>query len=266
MRRLITAIGLLVFACYLIFFSPASVFFAAALLMSLLCFREFSSLISSHQFPAPGWLAVLGGLTVLFGPELIHSQPLGTLVILSLLVISTFVAALRLQDLRSILPYTSCVLLSVLYTFAPWRFAVELRRQSVHLLFFALALNWIGDSAAYYVGRKFGRHRLAPVVSPNKSWEGSVAAVAASVGFGLLYLGHFVPNLAVWQICLMAIVANIAGQLGDLAESALKRGAGVKDSGNLLPGHGGMLDRVDSSLFALPTVLALYSLLKYFNL
>jgi phosphatidate cytidylyltransferase len=128
-------------------------------------------------------------------------------------------------------------------------------------LFFALAMNWIGDSAAYYVGRKLGRHRLAPIVSPKKSWEGAIASVLASLLFGLLYLPHLLPELRIWQIVLMAVLGNIAGQIGDLSESAMKRGAGLKDSGTLLPGHGGMLDRVDSSLFSLPVVSAIYTYL-----
>ncbi|MBV9441330.1 MAG: phosphatidate cytidylyltransferase, partial [Acidobacteriaceae bacterium] len=110
---------------------------------------------------------------------------------------------------------------------------------------------------------RFGKHRLAPVVSPKKSWEGAAASVAASVLFGFLYLKTLVPVIAFWHIAVLAILGNVAGQFGDLTESAFKRGANVKDSGNLLPGHGGMLDRVDSSLFALPTVYAAHSLLKF---
>lgn len=262
MNRLITAIGLLTVAFYLIFFAPTWLFALAALGMSLLCFREFSSLIAAHGFVTPGALAVLGGVVVLFGPELIPRQPLGPLVSLVLLAMAAFVRALRLSDLRAILPYVASVILAVLYAFAPWRFSMDLRRESVHLLFFALSLSWVGDSAAYYAGRAFGKHRLAPVVSPKKSWEGAIASVAVSVAFGVLYLGHFLPQLSWWHVVVMAVIGNIAGQFGDLAESAVKRGAGVKDSGNLLPGHGGMLDRVDSSLFALPSVLAVYFLFK----
>jgi phosphatidate cytidylyltransferase len=130
------------------------------------------------------------------------------------------------------------------------------------MLFFALALNWAGDTVAYYVGRQFGRHKLAPLVSPKKSWEGAIASVAGSILFGVLYLGHFMPSLRWWQIIGMAVVGNVAGQFGDLAESAMKRGAGVKDSGSILPGHGGLLDRVDSTLFALPVIYVLYALIE----
>ena len=120
-----------------------------------------------------------------------------------------------------------------------------------------------GAHPAYYAGRRFGRHRLAPAASPNKSWEGSIASVLASVGYAALYFLWAYPNCGIPYVTVLGIAAvgNIAGQMGDLAESALKRGAGVKDSGNLLPGHGGWLDRVDSSLFAMPTV---YFLVAWF--
>jgi phosphatidate cytidylyltransferase len=251
MKRLVTALGLIVVAAYLIGWAPIQLFFAAALLMSLLCYWEYSGLVAKHEIPRPGIFGFLAGLVILFFPQF-------TLPGVSILVICAFVTSLRHENLRAVLPQVACAFLGAFYSFAPWRFAIDLRSISVHLLFFALALNWVGDSAAYYVGRKFGRHKLAPVVSPGKSWEGAIAAVFGAVLFGVFYLGRFVPQIAWWHVTLIACVANIAGQLGDLAESAMKRGAGVKDSGNLLPGHGGMLDRVDSSLFALPVVYILY--------
>jgi phosphatidate cytidylyltransferase len=261
MNRLITAIGLLAVAFYLIFFAPEPVFFIAALAMGLLCYREYALLVVAHRIPHPGWVGIAGGLFILLWPEL--TNPRMTPVLgLVLLVLIAFVVALRFSALSEILPYVSCAILGASYTFAPWRFAIDLRKHSVHLLFFALALNWIGDTAAYYVGRAWGKRRLAPIVSPNKSWEGAAASVVASIIFGLLYLGHFLPSLPWWQILLLASIGNVAGQFGDLAESAVKRGAGVKDSGYLLPGHGGILDRVDSSLFALPVVLAIYTIIQ----
>jgi phosphatidate cytidylyltransferase len=150
-------------------------------------------------------------------------------------------------------------MLGVAYVFGCWRFAIELHVISPFWLLFAVSLNWVGDTAAYLVGRRFGRHRLAPAASPNKSWEGSVASVLASVGYAALYFRWVYPHCGVPYLAVLGIaaVANMAGQMGDLAESALKRGAGLKDSGTLLPGHGGWLDRVDSTLFALPTVYLL---------
>ena len=127
---------------------------------------------------------------------------------------------------------------------------------------FGLMVNWVGDTGAFYVGRKFGRHKLAPSISPGKSWEGAAASVVTGVAFGMIYLPLTIRGTSLLAAGLLALAANAAGQVGDLAESALKRGAGVKDSGNLLPGHGGLLDRVDSTMFALPVLYSLLTVLR----
>jgi len=257
MKRLVTAILLIAAAIYLIFLAPQPVFIAAAMCMGLLCYYEFSGLVAKYGIQKPGVVGVLVGLLILLRPQY-------TLLGVALLVVAALSFSLRQDDLGQILPQVACAFFGAFYTFAPWRFAADLRRESIHLLFFALALNWVGDTAAYYVGGRFGRHKLAPVVSPKKTWEGAIASIAFSVIFGILYLGNVsrlgsVTHKFSWLlIALMASLGNIAGQLGDLAESAIKRGAAVKDSGRMLPGHGGMLDRVDSSLFALPVVYGIY--------
>jgi phosphatidate cytidylyltransferase len=253
MKRVITALGLIAIAAYLIGWAPTPLFIAGALSFGVLCYWEYGGLVVENAIPRPGIAGWLTGLVIVFFPEF-------TLPGVSILLLCSFVVALRRDNLREVLPQVAAAFMGAFYAFAPWRFAIDLRAISPHLLFFALALNWVGDSAAYYVGRRFGKHKLAPVVSPGKSWEGASASALGAVAFGVLYLGHFVPQIPWWQVALIAALASAAGQLGDLAESALKRGAGVKDSGNLLPGHGGILDRVDSSLFALPVVYVLYSL------
>ena len=118
------------------------------------------------------------------------------------------------------------------------------------LLLLTLVVVWAGDTAAYFVGRALGRHKLAPAISPAKTWEGAVANVLASAGAALAFLpwleiswGHLVG---------LGLVVSVAGQAGDLLESAFKRSAAVKDSGNLLPGHGGVLDRIDALILAGP--------------
>jgi phosphatidate cytidylyltransferase len=264
MKRLLTGIGLIALAFYLVFFSPQLIFIAAAVVMSLLCYREYSTLVVAHNIPSPGWVGIVNGLLILFLPQMAIGQA-GLLGAFSLAAILAPVVALSFSDLNTILPYVSCVFLGAFYTFAPWRIAINLREESTHLLFFALALNWIGDSVAYYVGRAFGKHSLAPVVSPKKSWEGAIASVGGSVVFGLLYLGHFLPQFPWWQVIIMAVAGNVMGQFGDLAESAIKRGAGLKDSGTLLPGHGGILDRVDSNLFTLPVVFTIEHLIQFLH-
>lgn len=131
----------------------------------------------------------------------------------------------------------------------------RLQQLDPWLLFLGLAIVFLGDTAAFYVGSKLGRHKMTPVVSPNKSWEGAAAslltAVAAAAVWGWLRLGE-----VSWELLVLAAVTGVAAQFGDLAESLLKRGSGIKDSGNLLPGHGGVLDRADALLFAAPVLLA----------
>lgn len=262
MSRLLTAIGLLALAFYLIFLAPQGVFLAAALCMGLLCYWEFGKLVIAHSIPGPGIYGLIAGLSLLFWPRIAGLSGISLLTGLTVLMVIAFVASLRYSNLRDVLPAVACALLGAFYAFAPWRFAIDLRHESVHLLFFALALNWAGDTCAYYVGRRFGRHKFAPEVSPKKSLEGAAASVAGAVIFGLLYLRHFLPLLPAWKVACFAILGNVAGQFGDLAESAMKRGAGIKDSSQILPGHGGILDRVDSSLFALPIIYILYLITK----
>ena len=119
-------------------------------------------------------------------------------------------------------------------------------------VFFILFVTWASDTFAFFVGRKFGRHKLAPNISPGKTWEGAAGGVGAAVIMSILFFAptHFRLPLASWQIIPLAVLVSIFGQLGDLVESLLKRNMGVKDSGSLMPGHGGVLDRIDSLVFA----------------
>jgi phosphatidate cytidylyltransferase len=186
----------------------------------------------------------------------------GGTIFLTVLALAGLSLATRSADLAETLPRASFLLFGVVYIFGSWKFAILLRDVSPYWLLFALAVNWVGDISAYYVGKNIGMHKLARRVSPGKSWEGSAASIATSIGFGVLYLHWFAPTIPIPWAAAIAAVGNVAGQLGDLAESALKRGAGLKDSGTLLPGHGGLLDRVDSTLFTLPAVYLLLRLVK----
>lgn len=125
------------------------------------------------------------------------------------------------------------------------------------LLLFTLVLVWVGDTLAYFVGRFAGRLRMAPHLSPKKTWEGAAANLLGSVMVAVVAQRWMM--IPVRHLVFMAILANIAGQLGDLIESAYKRSAGVKDSGTLLPGHGGMLDRIDALILAAPVVWYYFS-------
>lgn len=132
-----------------------------------------------------------------------------------------------------------------------------LRAQSARSVLYLFLVVWACDSGAYYFGRRFGRRSLAPVVSPKKTWEGAIAGLACATLFGAAGgTWWFVPELGPLRGALAGALASTAGQLGDLVESLWKRGAGVKDSGVFLPGHGGFYDRIDSLLFAGPVVAA----------
>ena len=121
-------------------------------------------------------------------------------------------------------------------------------------LLFTLLVVFACDTGAFAVGRLVGRHRMAPRLSPNKTWEGAAGGLAASIGAAMLMGVVFDLSVPLWQQALIGAVASVAAQAGDLTESVLKRAANVKDSGSIMPGHGGILDRMDSILFALPAV------------
>lgn len=126
--------------------------------------------------------------------------------------------------------------------------------SGVYWIFFILVLAFSGDIAAYYVGSRMGKTKLLPKVSPGKTVEGTIGLVVGSIAGALLFRQLFFPLLPVPHAVIMALVGSIAGQLGDLCESVLKRTAGVKDSGAMLPGHGGILDRLDCLMFITPFV------------
>jgi len=149
----------------------------------------------------------------------------------------------------------------------------------VALLLFLFLCVWSGDIAALYIGKRFGRHKFAPRLSPNKTWEGAIASVLASCifGMGLILLGDWFTQQNSpftklhtsepwWVFLMLAVVLNAAAQFGDLLESALKRGAGVKDSGTILPGHGGVLDRIDALLLAAPVLWFIVAVRDYLSL
>ena len=127
-----------------------------------------------------------------------------------------------------------------------------LDRIGPKLLLFTLLLVWVGDTLAYFVGRSFGRMPMAPQLSPKKTWEGAAANLLGSAIVGVVLFSWL--DIDAFQAVFMACLANVAGQAGDLLKSAYKRGAGVKDSGTLLPGHGGILDRIDALILAAPVV------------
>ncbi len=188
-------------------------------------------------------------------------------------------AAMRRTDLSGGYSASAASVFAFAYVAVPMALLVEIRRQPAGAIWviYTLLAVWAGDIFAYFVGKSLGRHRMSPRISPKKTWEGAIASILASVIIGTLWFQH-APGISaallrvglidrrsgmfgleqphLWPIILLSAVVNIAAQLGDLVESLIKRGAGVKDSGTILPGHGGMLDRIDAMLFAVPVVWA----------
>ncbi|MCX7897909.1 MAG: phosphatidate cytidylyltransferase [Rhodocyclaceae bacterium] len=149
---------------------------------------------------------------------------------------------------------TVCPTLGVLLLVPTWAAIVELLGKSPWLLIAVMALAWVADIGAFFVGRRWGRHKLAYAISPGKTWEGAGGAVVAVMAYGFLVQEH-VPGLPVmpaWLFAILLMLATVLAIIGDLLESLAKRAAGVKDSSALLPGHGGVLDRIDSQTALLP--------------
>jgi phosphatidate cytidylyltransferase len=176
------------------------------------------------------------------------------------------IAALAIVGVLAFIEYTRIVgqafspaiLGGIIYIFGPLTLAIFLRNLSPPMLMFALLLSWAGDTVAMYVGKSIGKHKLAPVISPNKTWEGAIGSVVGAIAAGVAYMIYLFPATPLAPIVGIAAIGNIAGQYGDLFESWLKRRANIKDSGSSLPGHGGWLDRIDSMLFTIPVVYVLF--------
>lgn len=254
MKRILTALVLIPVAAGVVFAGPQWewAFKAVLAAVGLVAFYEFDQIVAAQGIARAGWPGMAAGLVVLLAPEPFVTAVLVTLAAMTL--------AMRGADLAGVLKSAAAFVLGVLYIFGSWRCAIGLREISPHWLMIALLVSWAGDTAAMYVGRAFGRHKLAPVISPGKTWEGSVGSVVGGTLAATVYAHYLLASVSIGSVVAIAAAANIAGQTGDLCESALKRGAGVKDSGNTLPGHGGWLDRIDSSLFSVPVV---YAILKF---
>ena len=249
MKRILTAAILIPVVIGGILFAPKAVFLVILCAIALLAYYEFDQIVAASGIRPAGWPGMAAGLAVMFLDPRTAMPVLITMLGMTL--------AMRLDNLRSAMAYAGAFVLGVLYIFGSWHFADVLHSMNPHWLMFAMILGWAGDTAAFYVGKSIGKHKLAPRVSPAKTWEGSIGSVVGSLFAAGVYAHYLIPAAPVWMVLLLAAVGNVAGQFGDLAESALKRGAGVKDSGSLLPGHGGMLDRIDSSLFTIPVIYAL---------
>jgi phosphatidate cytidylyltransferase len=266
MKRVLTAIVLIACVVALIFRGQPWMMSAAACLVAELAAYEYVTLTNTTGARIPIWW-VLTGVAAIFVftlPEYHYQE--AELPLISLLAMVLMAWAAFREGVERVLPDTSLGLFGLIYIAYPLSLLplLLLREDGKPLLLFLMVCVRAGDTVALYVGKSLGRHKLSRL-SPKKTWEGSIGSVAGSVAAGLaiVYAGEYLVRRGttvlhivepVWECALLAVLINIAAQLGDLLESAIKRGAGVKDSGTMLPGHGGILDRIDALLLASPVL------------
>ena len=264
MKRVLTAVVLIPIVLALVLLGPLWMLTAVTAAVAALAGWEFMGL-AERVGAKPPRIAVLVAILALFAGTFEYPDQATAvfgILALGLLVYCTFSIRIDQVTAEASVSIFTLVYVGLTLTAIP---ALRAESNGPSLVIFLMCVVWSGDTAALYVGRAWGRHKLAPTLSPNKTWEGSLGSVAGSllVAGVLLGLAALLDqwNSArlsypddVWYWLLLALVVNVAAQLGDLAESALKRSAGVKDSGDLLPGHGGILDRIDALLLAAPVM------------
>ncbi len=291
MKRILTAAVLIPLVLLAVFKAPGWLFTALVGGVALLALKEYLDLVEAYGVkPMRTMSSAIVGLIFLFvawtqSPGFMtfgHFNSLQPIIVLVLLVFWPFLyllAGLKATDLRQ--GFQGAVLSSfgLFYIGVSMLCLTFLREMNdgwypVLFTFFAV---WAGDTVAMYTGKAIGRHKMSPRVSPNKTWEGAVGSVLGSVFacWVLTYfagtiqrvvygtegeISRFLSRVPLFVVIGSAVLINIAGQFGDLVESLIKRGADVKDSGALLPGHGGILDRIDALLFAAPVALVVFGL------
>jgi phosphatidate cytidylyltransferase len=265
--RIITAVALLPLVLGMLFFAPRWLWALFALTLGLLGSWEWSRLCRMELLSQRAYVVFSGSIGVLLvSLYLVSPMRLYPAVAQGLLwtAAAFWIVAvpvwlkMRLQPAPWLLGLAGWL---VMWPF--WVALVDLRDRSKYVLLAAALIVWIADIAAYFAGRQFGKRKLAPAISPNKSWEGVYGALAGVMLYALALLawstgGEVTP----WWLVFMAAFALLTAVsvMGDLFESWMKRGAGVKDSSNLLPGHGGVLDRIDALTSTLPVAALLVSL------
>jgi len=266
MKRIITAVVILPFLIASILISWLQPLFvvliAAALLLGLLEFRRLARKRGMKPVDEAMFLGAAGLFVAFYFNE--SGQEMLTLQLIVAILILTTIFTLAAVTLRgapfdAIISSSGATILGVLYVFLLGGHVVALRTGfpqplSAHLLSFFFLVIMGSDAGAYYVGRAFGKHKLAPKISPGKTWEGAAGGLLAGVLLAATAHFWFFKNLPLkWALSLGALMA-LLGMIGDLTESALKRSVGAKDAASLLPGHGGLLDRLDSLLFNAPLI------------
>lgn len=255
MKRLLTAAVGVPLALLALFKLPPLGFFVLVATLFCLAAWEYVKIVGHWTPDAPLWAVVplvpLVAFALAPGFARWHLPASLPVIALVLSVGVGVLVLLRSTPIDQGAPAMGSLVFGGLYLGLPVAALAELQSRSPWLVLLLWAIVWIGDSAAFYVGTAFGRRRLAPVVSPKKSWEGAAAALVVG-GLSAGAFSFWREGALDLELVALALVTSVAAQLGDLVESLIKRGAGVKDSGTLLPGHGGFLDRFDALAFAAP--------------
>jgi phosphatidate cytidylyltransferase len=266
MKRILTAAVLIPVVLVLVFLGPKQhwLFSTAVAAVSALAGWEYLGL-TQQKGARPPRIAVVLALLALFAGN--YEWPDWTTGAFGVLCLILLIFCTFRGPVEQVMADASASVFCMFYLGFTLLALINLHEQAngPSLVAFLLCTVWAGDSTALYVGRAFGKHKMAPGISPGKTWEGAVGSVAGSlIAAGvLLWLATQLQARDIaalsypdetWYWLLLAVVVNIGAQVGDLAESALKRSAGVKDSGSLLPGHGGILDRIDALLLAAPVL------------
>ena len=264
MKRILTAVVLIPLVIVLVFLGPDWLVTLAAGLVALLAAWEYLGIAQAAGSNTPR-IPVLLAIAILFAFSFLWPDKLvATLGALSLGLLIYCAFSVPVAD---VLQAAANAVFCLMYTGFTLIALPALRssEDGKSLVIFLLFAVWTGDVVALYVGRGLGKHKLAPKLSPNKTWEGAIGSVIGSLLITVLLM-ELAVQLARRDILtlsypgtmlhwlLLALLVNVAAQVGDLAESGLKRSAGVKDSGTLLPGHGGVLDRIDALLLAAPVL------------
>ena len=273
MKRLLTAVIVLPFLIASILISWLWWLFvlmaAAAMVLALWEFYLLAKKLQLKPDPVPGFVAGAALITISLQNEPWLNFFLFLVVIMVLVIVTLTGAMLRGAPFDKMIASSGATILGVLYIALLGTHLVLIRTGftpdlSRHLLSFFFLVLMGSDAGAYYVGRAFGKTKLAPKISPGKTWEGVAGGVAAAVAMATLAHFWFFRELPLKWALPLAFAMCVVGILGDLVESALKRSASAKDAANILPGHGGLLDRLDSLLFNAPLIY--YFAVFYFNI
>jgi phosphatidate cytidylyltransferase len=255
-KRLASTIVLLPVFLVLLIQAPTVLFDALVVLASALALWELARMLELAGRPVHRVLGVVGGTAVTAAFAVPRSEDAFALpaFVLAVVVVAVLAAPLW-RDAAPATEPAANTLLAVLYIGWLLGYGILLHHSAPRgdaLVLFVVGVTWIGETMAYVVGSTLGRHKLAPVISPRKTVEGAVAQVAASVLTGAALGAWLLPGCGMTAALAGGALLGVVGQVGDLAESVLKRSVGTKDTGGIIPGHGGLLDRIDSLLFNLP--------------